>query len=535
MIQSPEFATLDRRALLRRAVQAGLVTLGAPVARIAPALAQSAPLKSDPFTLGIASGDPASDGFVIWTRLAPEPLHPRGGMPAAPREVSWEVATDPAMRDVVRSGTAIARIELAHSVHVEVEGLAPARDYFYRFRLPEAESGIGRARTFPAAGAEVAQMRFAHAGCQEWDRGFYTAWRAIAQDQPDFVFHYGDYIYENAHATEAKGVALPRLMPKNFSICFTLPEYRARYALYKTDADLQAAHAACPFLPSFDDHEVMDNWAGDRDKRDTPPEAFLFRRAAAFQAWYEHMPVRRTQLPRGPDVLAYRRLAFGRLADIAVLDTRQYRSKQPCGDGIKACPDADEPSRTMMGAQQERWLADGLHGPRAIWQVLAQQVLFAPLDWRSLPGVPPSEAPLRSLDKWDGATAARERIMQMLGEAKVANTVVLSGDLHKAVALDLKQDWRNPASPSTGVEFLATSISSDGDGFARYETEATLFANNPHLKHFSNQRGYVRHLVTPTRWQADYRVVDKVSVADGTVSTAKSFVTLAGRPGLVDA
>ncbi|WP_315754253.1 MULTISPECIES: alkaline phosphatase D family protein [unclassified Bradyrhizobium] len=533
MIRFRDMAGLDRRSLLRGALQAGLVTLGTPLARTA--LAQAPPLKSNPFTLGVASGDPSPDGFVIWTRLAPEPLQPRGGMIALPREVSWEVATDPAMTTIVQSGIAVARIELAHSVHVEIEGLAPARDYFYRFRLPEAESPIGRARTFPAAGADVAQMRFASAGCQEWDRGFYTAWRAIAQDHLDFVFHYGDYIYENAYAAESKGVALPRTMPKHFATCYTLPEYRQRYALYKTDPDLQAAHAACPFLPSFDDHEVMDNWAGDRDKRDTPPEAFLFRRAAAFQAWYEHMPVRCAQLPRGPDMLAFRRLAFGRLADIAVLDTRQYRSKQPCGDGIKACPEADQPSRTMMGAQQERWFAEGLRGSRATWQVLAQQVMFAPLDWRSFPWLPSSDVPLRSLDKWDGASAARDRVMQMLREAGITNTVVLTGDLHKGVALELKQDWRDPASQCVGVEFLATSISSDGDGFARYDNEPTLFANNPHLKFFSNQRGYIRHVVTPARWQADYRVVDRISVADGTVSTAKSFVTLAGKPGLVDA
>jgi alkaline phosphatase D len=524
--------TFRSAAVSRRAVLAGAAgLLAAPgINLVVPARAQ---FKSEVFTLGVASGDPAPDGFVIWTRLAPEPLAISGGMPAIPVEVSWEVAADPTLGEVLRSGSAIARPELAHAVHVEVDGLAPGRDYFYRFRSGGVESATGRVRTLPAPGSEPAQLRFAAAGCQQWEGGFYTAWRGIAADELDFVFHYGDYIYENAYTeSDRYGRSVARIMPRDFGVCYTLTDYRRRYALYKGDADLQAAHASCAFLPSFDDHEVANNWTGS-GIHGGAQDALLVRRAAAFQAWYEHMPVRRSQMPRGPDVLAYRRLAFGRLADVAVLDTRQYRSLQPCGDGFKAgCTEAAAADRTMMGAQQERWLADGLRGARATWQVFAQQVLFAPLDWRAVPWVAPAEAPVGDLDAWDGAVAARQRMLALWQEAKVANPVVLSGDVHRGLALELGADPRDPQSRCLGVEFLATSISSGGDGSAAVTNAARLYADNPHLKFASDQRGYHRHTVTAREWRADFRTVAKISAAQAPLTTARTLVVEAGRPGL---
>jgi alkaline phosphatase D len=523
---------VDRRSLLKSAAAGGLL-MSWPLTGAAPARAQ---VKSNPFTLGIASGDPAPDGFVIWTRLAPEPLEARGGMAEAPVEVTWQVATDPAMAQVVRDGTAVARIEVAHSVHVELAGLDPGRDYFYRFRAGDAESAVGRARTLPAPGSSVAELRFAAAGCQMWEGGYYTAWRGVADDHLDFVFHYGDYIYERPYVGSFRGQALPRTMPQDFPTCFTLTDYRRRYALYKTDPDLQAAHAACSFVVSFDDHEVADNWAATTDPKNTPAEAFLVRRAAAFQAWYEHMPVRRAVMPYGPDVLAYRRLSVGRLADVAVLDTRQYRSKQACGDGFKAhCAEADAPARTMMGERQEAWLAEGLRTGSATWQVLAQQVLFAHFDWRAYPWVADADGPAVDLDAWDGASAARDRVMAMWRDAKVQNPVVLSGDVHRGLALDLRADWRDPASPCLGVEFLGTSISSGGDGNAETTNMQKLYAENPHLKFLNELRGYHRHTVTPRQWRADFRVVERISTPGLPVTTARSFVVEAGRPGLVDA
>jgi len=519
---------------MKGALSAGLAVAGMPFAGGSPVRAD---FRSDPFTLGVASGEPASDGFVIWTRLAPLPLNLYGGMAAVPVSAAWDVATDAAMKQVVRSGEAIARPELAHSIHVEVAGLEPARDYFYRFRVPGYDSPVGRARTFPAPGAAVTQLRFALAGCQAWEGGYYTAWRAIAEENFDFVFHYGDYIYEYRHITkERDGRPVPREMPENFRTCYTLTDYRRRYALYKTDPDLQAAHASCAFLPSFDDHDVTDNWASDSDPAATPPEAFLFRRAAAFQAWYEHMPMRASALPHGPDIAAYRNLRYGALADVAVLDTRQYRSRQPCHDGLRAnCADAALPTRTMMGEREERWLAEVLRTTPCTWQVLAQQVMFAQFDWRAMPWVKPSPDPLRRMDGWDGATAGRDRVMAMFSAARSANPVVLTGDAHFAVAFDLKEDWTEPKSRTLGVEFLATSISSGGDGSVTFANAGEILRNNPHVKFIGNERGYCRHAVTDKHWQADYRVVERISVAGAPVSTRKSLAVEAGRPGLVDA
>jgi alkaline phosphatase D len=321
-------------------------------------------------------------------------------------------------------------------------------------------------------------------------------------------------------------------MPEGFFTCINLLDYRRRYALYKTDPDLQAAHASCAFLPSFDDHEVSNNWAADVD-RFAGPEAFLFRRAGAFQAWYEHMPVRRRSLPRGPDVLAYRHLPFGTLADVAVLDTRQYRSKQPCGDGIKpGCAEADEPTRTMLGEAQERWLADLLRSSSGTWQVLAQQVLFSAFDWRSYPWSRTGEARAGNMDAWDGAHAGRERVLGVLRQRSSSNPVVLTGDVHRAIALEVKDDWREPGSRTLGVEFVSTSISSGGDGTATPANQDALHADNPHMKFVGEERGYTRHTVTPKQWTADFRVVEHVTTQGAPVVTRKSFVVEAGKPGL---
>ncbi|PZA10321.1 alkaline phosphatase [Rhodopseudomonas palustris] len=524
-------SAFDRRTVLRGALGAGLIGL----TPIQAGAAAPVSFSSDPFTLGVASGDPAPDGFVLWTRLAPEPLKARGGMNAHPVEVTVEIADDPAMARILRSERAIAHLELAHSVHVEIEGLEPGRDYFYRFRAGDAESPVGRARTLPAPDAKPSQLRFAAAGCQRWEGGYYSAWRAIAEDQLDFVFHYGDYIYEYGFATHDKdGAPWPRTMPKDFPACYTLTDYRRRYALYKSDPDLKAAHASCPFLPSFDDHEIANNWAGDSDPKHTPAEAFLSRRAMALQAWYEHMPVRRAQRPRGPDVTAYRGFRFGALADIAVLDTRQYRSRQPCGNGFLAgCAEAEAPDRTMLGAAQEQWLATRLRQGDATWRVLAQQVLFAPFDWRGFPRIEDRGAPVADVDTWNGATAARDRVIAMLDEAKTSNAVVLSGDLHRALALELHRDVHHPDAPAVGVEFLSTSISSVGGAPANDAALAAMYRNNPHLKLFSDQRGYTRHIVTPQQWQADYRAIDSITAPGHPAQTIGSFTIEAGRPGLI--
>ncbi|MDJ1157018.1 alkaline phosphatase D family protein [Chelatococcus sp. SYSU_G07232] len=524
------FATLDRRALLRGLGASALVTAGGGL--FAGSVWANPVFAAYPFALGIASGDPAADGFVIWTKIAPRPLEPNGGMPRKAVEVDWAVATDERMRQVVQKGRTMAHPELGHSVHVEIGGLEAGRDYFYQFTIGGERSRVGRTRTLPAAGAPLGQLRFAVAGCQRYEDGHFTAWRHIAGERFDFVYHYGDYIYEYRLLRPGER-ALPvvRVMPGEPDEIYTLNDYRHRYAIYKSDPDLQAAHASAPFLMSYDDHEVDNNWAGDRSEENTPPELFLLRRAAAFQAWYEHMPVRRALMPRGPDILAYRRFAVGDLLSFNLLDTRLFRSDQPCGDGVKPnCREAFNTDRTMLGATQERWLHDGFMETKARWNVLGQQVIVMRNDRDPDPAV---FAP--SLDKWDGAVAARDRLFAAVEETKLANLVVLTGDIHNNWAGELKKNFDDEKSATLGVEFVATSITSGGDGFDTNDTFRALMTQDPHIKFFNNQRGYMRHVVTPQRWQADYQVLDKVSVPDGRLSTRRSFVVESGSGGLLDA
>jgi alkaline phosphatase D len=525
-----DFCTMNRRTLLRGLGAAALLTATGGLFRgggwASPVFA------ADPFALGVASGDPAPDGFVIWTKIAPRPLARGGGMPRKAVEVDWAVATDERLRQVVQKGTATAHPELGHAVHVEVGGLEPGRDYFYRFTVGGERSRTGRARTLPPAAAPVTQLRFGVAGCQRYEDGYFTAYRQIAAEHLDFVFHYGDYIYEHRLIRPGERLApVVRVMPDEPDELYTLDDYRHRYAIYKTDPDLQAAHASTPFIMSYDDHEVDNNWAGDISAEHTPPGLFLLRRAAAFQAWYEHMPVRRALLPRGPDILAYRRVVIGDLVSLNVLDTRLFRSDQPCGDGVKAdCREALDPNRTMLGDTQERWLYEGFKNISARWTVLGQQVIVMRNDRDPDPTV---FAP--SVDKWDGAVAARDRLFAAVEAAKLTNLVVLTGDIHNNWAGELKQNFDDSSSATLGVEFVATSISSGGDGFDTNDRSQALLAQDPHIKFFNNQRGYVRHAVTPDRWQADFRVLDRVSVGRGQMSTRKSFVVEHGKNRLTEA
>jgi alkaline phosphatase D len=265
-----------------------------------------------PFSLSVASGDPQPHGVVLWTRLAPHPLAEdgNGGMPPLKVPVYWEIAEDEDFGEVERRGEVFARPELAHSVHVEVRGLDPDHEYFYRFRAGSEWSPTGRTKTAPAPGASVAELAFAFASCQMYEHGYYTAYRRMSEENLDLVVHLGDYIYEigpNQYVAQSGNVRT-----HNSPEIFTLPEYRNRHALYKTDEDLQAAHAAFPWIVTWDDHEVENNYADEVSQIDSEPdqdpEVFLRRRAAAYQAYYEHMPLRRTSVPQGPDMQLYRRL-----------------------------------------------------------------------------------------------------------------------------------------------------------------------------------------------------------------------------------
>jgi len=522
-----DFTSVNRRALLRGLGASLLLTTSGGF--FSRSVWGSPRFAADPFALGVASGDPAPDGFVIWTKVAPRPLERGGGMPGQAVEVDWMVAADDRMRRVVQKGTAIAPPELGHAVHVEIGGLEPARDYYYQFAIGSDQSPVGRGRTLPPAGAPVAQLRFGVAGCQRYEDGYFTAYRRLAEERFDFVFHYGDYIYERAvmrPGSRARPVI--RVMPGDPEECYTLDDYRHRYSLYKLDPDLQAAHASAPFVMSYDDHEVVGNWAGDSPPRNSSREAFLLRRAAAFQAWYEHMPLRRAQMPHGPGILAYRRMVVGDLLAMNVLDTRLYRSPQACGGGTRAnCTEALEPQRTMLGDAQERWLYDGFRSAHARWTLLAQQVPMMRNDRNPDPDI---FAP--NMDKWDGAVAARDRLLAAVENAKLANLIVVTGDRHSNWAAVLKKDFADERSATLGVEFVATSVTSLGDGFDINDRFRALMRQDPHIKFFNGQRGYVRHVVTPERWQADFQVLDKVSVPDGRMSTRRSFVVESGRLGL---
>lgn len=498
--------------ITRRALIGGL---GAGVA-LAPAIlrAQMA-FSAYPFTLGVASGEPDPTGFALWTRLAPEPMEPHGGMPMAPVEVEWQVASDERMRTVVQKGVAIARPELGHSVHVDVAGLEPGRPYWYRFIVGRERSIVGRARTTSAA-AGLDRLRFGVAGCQHYEDGLYTAYRHLAdEDGVDFVYHYGDYIYEARSSPVPLGYdgkIRPFVRAHVGQMLYSLDDYRRRYAQVKMDLDLQRAHAAHPFFATFDDYEIVNNWVSDVDPNDAPREAFLLRRAAAFQAYYEHMPLRQAQFPTPGGITINRRRTFGDLVDAWFLDTRQFRSDQPCDDGFKPdCAGSSDARAAVLGEAQERWLGDGLKERKARWNLVAQQVMVMRLDRRL--GDEPE--PIRNMDSWAGYLTPRERLLRQLKGA--GNAVVVTGDEHQNYAGELRD--RGGAGDAVGVEFVSTSISSGGSGQDKRPGTEKIIAASRELKWTNDRRGYLVCDVNRERWQTQFRVVDQVETPGAAVST----------------
>lgn len=472
-----------------------------------------------PFTLDVASGDPRPDGVVLWTRLAPDLAH-GGGVPPRRVAVRWEVSRDEGFRQIVQQGQTLAVPELAHSVHAEVRGLEAARPYWYRFISGDEVSPAGRTVTAPRPGMGDEQLRFAFVSCQKYEDGYFTAYRHLAAEELNFVVHLGDYIYESAMS---RTPVRPLDDPGQAS---TLQQFRARYALYKQDPDLQAAHASFPFVVTWDDHEVENDYAGIIPEPPTDPVEFLKRRAAAYQAYYEHTPLRPAAMPRGPNAEIFRRLSFGGLAEFHVLDTRQYRSDQPCGGGVEPlCPAAFDPRATMLGATQEQWLMNGLQNSRARWNVLANQVPFSQVDFTAGP-----ETAL-SMDKWDGYPLARQRLLDLFAH-RACNPIIITGDVHNSLAADVKSDFRDPASATLGVELIGTSIASGGDGAESSPFAENLLRENPHLRFFNGRRGYVRCTLTADRCTADFQVIPFVSRPGAPVETRASFVVENGRPGL---
>jgi alkaline phosphatase D len=525
---------VNRRAFLRLAgtgaaiiTAPGLIGCAGPATRNWPA---------NPFSLGVAAGDPTSDGFVLWTRLAPEPLSldpaTPGGMSGGAVPVTYEIATDSGLRNIVRRDTAFAEPAYAYSVHAEVSGLTPGRPYWYRFTSGSAESRIGRALTLPARGMTPDRLRFAFVSCANYEHGYFAAYRHLADEQPDLMLFLGDYIYEYVDTRPG----MVRRHSEGIE-CVALSSYRNRYAQYKLDADLQRVHAEMPALMTWDDHEVQNDYAGDWSATGMPHELLMRRRAAGYQAFFEHMPLRPSRsLPGGPSLRLYDRFAFGDLAEISMLDGRQYRSREACyaqpnkGGGHlesnASCPERLDPSRSMIGMAQESWLMDGLGRSTARWNVIGQDVLMAQLRQKGNDGTVGFWT-----DDWDGYPASRGRLLQHIADRKVSNPVVVGGDIHSYFANDLKLDFDDPRSPVIATEFVGTSIASRGPNYDQF---MTFVPDNPHIHFFDSRvRGYSAVEVTRQQMTVRFRALSSGTDPRASVSTLRSFTIEDGRPGVV--
>ncbi|MDP3652823.1 MAG: alkaline phosphatase D family protein [Rhodoferax sp.] len=520
---------LDRRQLLQLAVA------GASVQWLARTAHSQSSFSQDPFAFGVASGSPTHDSVVLWTRLAPGALvHERN----APLTVRWELAHDPQFKRLVSQGQSAASPELGYSVHVEVPGLKADRWYHYRFMVGDAVSPTGRTRTFPLPDAPVHRLRLGYASCQKWEDGHFSAWRHMRAENLDAVLFMGDYIYEYPGVSS-------KLRTPGGGWVLTLDDYRARYALYKTDADLQAMHATCPWLMTWDDHEVQNDYAGDQGGDSGPPGGlgtmnFPARRAAAYQAYYENMPLRASALTqalgglaRGAEMRIHTHLQFGRLASLYLLDGRQYKDPQVCSKAGKRgssvvdpaqCALWNDPQRSYLGMAQERWLQGELESAasrQALWNVLGQQTLFGERNF--------ARGAAKKLwnDGWDGYSAARTRLTDSFQKHAVANPVLLGGDVHENWVGHVKADYANPASANVGVEFCGTSITSHS---GKTDATARLLAENPHFLFADSQsRGYGVAEFSARQLEVRLRVLDDVTRPDSSIETLARFAVQAGR------
>ena len=494
----------------------------------------------NPFTLGVASGDPLPDGVVLWTRLAPKPLNGGGMDGQQDIAVDWEVATDVGFRDIVQTSyehptatmkaRAVAEAKLAHSVHLEVVGLESATRYYYRFIAGGYEAG-GRTKTAPEPTVEVPTIAFAFANCQSWQGGLYPVYRHIAQDEElDLVVHLGDYIYESEPAGGG-----PRVYETPAPT--DLVSFRNRHAEYKTDPDLQDAHAAHPWVVTWDDHDVENDYAGTYSWYISTAD-FAERRAAAYQAYYEHMPLRPSWVLGGQqwkNINLYCKISYGKLAQFVMLDTRQYRTVQPCGDQLVACEDrfrdliVDENGQTrhhtILGDTQEHWLKEVLTSSSPLWNVIANGILMFEYDHRY-----PAGSESYYLDGWDGYVATRNRLFKHLVENEVPNPVVVTGDIHAAWVADLKylpedpnNSFKRREAVTVGTELLGTSVSS-GLSQGWIDTYRNALEANPHVKYFdSRQGGYVRCDLTSDRFHADFLLASSLEDRLAPVHTIASF------------
>jgi len=526
---------LSRRVLLRSALHAaGSALLFAPTPRVRAQVRWS----SYPFQLGVASGDPASDGFVIWTRLAPDPRD-TDLLGRVAYEVTFEIAEDRDFKTVRKRGIAPAMPHLAHSVRVEVTGLEPGREFFYRFYAGREESPTGRATTCPAPG-QVSPVRFVTTSCAHYEQGLFSAYRHLAADRPDLVFALGDYIYESSWGWR-------RVRAFDVKEAQSLDDYRRRYAQYRLDPDLQLAHRVCPWVFTWDDHEVENDYSGILSEDascsgDAERAAFIARRAAAYQAYFEHLPIRSSRLGPNGTLRVNGSIAWGDLARFIVLDNRQFRSVQACASPatIQSCdlqrrvglttgggemidplePNCRaalrDPGHTMLGVEQEAWLAREFGAAREHWTVLAQSLVFS--DIRG--GTP--ERPLVYSDAWAGYPQARQRVLAAAVKHRIRNLVVASGDVHSFWVNEIP----GPDSRPAGTEFVTSSIATQTN-----HRPGAMGVLNPHIRyHEGRYSGYVRFDLDAERLRADLIGVENIrDPASGRLELAK-FEVQSGSP-----
>jgi alkaline phosphatase D len=495
-------------------------TTGAPRRATPPSTPPAPALDGDPFTLGVASGDPLPDRVVLWTRLAPRPLT-GGGMPDEDVAVVWEVATDEGMAAVVQAGAVTAQTRYAHSVHVDAAGLDPDRRYWYRFTVGDHRSPVGRTRTAPAADAlpHDGHLRFGFGSCQAYPDGFYTAYPHLVEEDLDLMVWLGDYIYEGDFGGSES------VRKHNSGAVTTLADYRNRYALYSGDPKLQAARAALPWLMLWDDHEVENNYAGDHANKGGAPAEFLARRTAAYQAWWEHQPVR-LDPPTGPNLAIHRSVGWGRLARFIVLDERQYRDEPPCllPQDLGDCPERTASARTMLGADQRDWFLGELDRTTARWNVIANEVIMAKMP------IALGDRQLFNLDQWDGYPTEQRQVLAKLAARPDLNPLVITGDIHSYGAAELKVDWDDPAAPVVATEFVGGSITSNFPDGVRAQD---VLAGVPWIRYTDSTRhGYAVMELTEEQARCRFRSVRTTTAEESPIDTIAEFIVQAGKPGL---
>ncbi|MEW2084758.1 alkaline phosphatase D family protein [Streptomyces sp. NPDC005283] len=532
-------STPSRRTVVKAA--AATAVIAAPALAAASSANAASTDEAPAFLHGIASGDPLPDGVLLWTRITPTPDAVPGSGKGPDTAVGWEVAEDKGFTRVVARGTTTSKAASDHTVKVDVRGLRQATAYYFRFTSGTVLSPVGRTRTAPAADAATPGVRFGVVSCANWESGYFSAYRHLAaRADLDAILHLGDYIYEYATGgyPEPKYVVRQH-SPKNEII--TLADYRTRHATYKTDSDLQALHAAHPVIAIWDDHEFAnDAWSGGAENHTPGTEGdWAARAAAARQAYFEWMPVRAST-----EGTVYRRLRFGKLADLHLLDLRSFRSQQTTiGNGS-----VDDPERSITGRAQLDWLKSGLAGSDAAWKLVGTSVMISPVAFGSVPahllgpiaellGLP-KEGLAINVDQWDGYTDDRKELLSHLTQRGIENTVFLTGDIHMAWANDVPVKAATyPLSQSAATEFVVTSVTSDNlddilhvaPGTVSLVASAAVKAANRHVKWLDmDSHGYGVLDVTAERSQMDYYVLSDKTKQDATSKWARSYRTLSG-------